>query len=174
MTTKPQSLEEIRRNGLDALAQALGPLGMVRFLQQFETGRGDYTQERHQWLSQNSVRTITQCKATIKTRDWTLEQRENQAKVRERTSHQHWDRINSDPALKQAEIERRGRMESAFVALRLRLNMTQLELAHAIGVTEECVQNWEAPRTHPRAANRKRLDNLAVERGVAKIDWSKV
>lgn len=60
MTTKPQSLEEIRRNGLEALAQALGPVGMVRFLQQFETGRGDYTNERHQWLAQNNVRTIAE------------------------------------------------------------------------------------------------------------------
>lgn len=60
MTTKPPSLEEIRRNGLEALAQALGPVGMVHFLQQFETGRGDYTNERHQWLAQNNVRTIAE------------------------------------------------------------------------------------------------------------------
>ena len=40
------TLDDIRRVGLDALARALGPVGMARFLQQFETGRGDYTAER--------------------------------------------------------------------------------------------------------------------------------
>lgn len=40
------TLDDIRRVGLDALARALGPVGMTRFLQQFETGRGDYTAER--------------------------------------------------------------------------------------------------------------------------------
>ena len=41
---------EIRRVGIEALIKALGPVGMSRFLQQFEPGRGDYTKERHQWL----------------------------------------------------------------------------------------------------------------------------
>lgn len=42
--------EEIPRTGLAALRAALGAVGMVRFLQMFETGRGDYTAERDQWL----------------------------------------------------------------------------------------------------------------------------
>jgi hypothetical protein len=41
---------EIRRVGLDALAQGLGAVGMVRFLQQSETGWGDYTADRSKWL----------------------------------------------------------------------------------------------------------------------------
>lgn len=41
---------EIRRAGLDALAQGLGAVGMVRFLQQSETGWGDYTNDRSKWL----------------------------------------------------------------------------------------------------------------------------
>jgi hypothetical protein len=48
-------LEEIRRLGLEALDRQLGPVGMVRFLQQFETGRGDYTAERDQWLPKTGV-----------------------------------------------------------------------------------------------------------------------
>jgi hypothetical protein len=40
----------LRKAGLDALAKKLGPLGMVRFLQQYESGSGDYTREREQWL----------------------------------------------------------------------------------------------------------------------------
>ena len=37
----------IRKGGLEALAKALGPIGMVRFLQQYEGGIGDYTKERN-------------------------------------------------------------------------------------------------------------------------------
>lgn len=36
----------------------LSPVGMVRFLQQYETGRGDYSRERHQWLDQQDVESI--------------------------------------------------------------------------------------------------------------------
>jgi len=44
------TLDEIRNAGIRALARELGPTGMVRFLQQFETGDGDYTAERVEWL----------------------------------------------------------------------------------------------------------------------------
>jgi len=54
----PATLEQIRIQGLKALADELGPVGMVRFLQQFETGHGDYTQERHRWLAGLSVRKL--------------------------------------------------------------------------------------------------------------------
>jgi hypothetical protein len=37
---------EIRRKGINALIRELGVVGMVRFLQQFEPGKGDYTKER--------------------------------------------------------------------------------------------------------------------------------
>lgn len=38
-----------------ALSHELDPVGMVRFLQQFETGTGDYTAERRQWLGEATV-----------------------------------------------------------------------------------------------------------------------
>ncbi len=38
----------------------MGPEGMIRFLQQFETGRGDYTKERHKWLKEISVETLAE------------------------------------------------------------------------------------------------------------------
>lgn len=41
-----RSAEEIRRIGIEALAEALGPVDAVRFLQSFDLGRGDYTRER--------------------------------------------------------------------------------------------------------------------------------
>ena len=60
MSTQTLTLEELRRAGLEALNRALGPVGMARFLQQFETGRGDYSVERHQWLDQEDVQTLVQ------------------------------------------------------------------------------------------------------------------
>ena len=43
-----------------ALLRELGPVNLARFLQQFETGYGDYTQERHEWLDQYTVEEIAQ------------------------------------------------------------------------------------------------------------------
>jgi hypothetical protein len=42
------NLVEIRKTGLQALRDALGPVGMVRFIQQYENGYGDYTKEKYQ------------------------------------------------------------------------------------------------------------------------------
>lgn len=60
MNTRTMPLDEIRRVGLEALARELGPVGMVRFLQQFETGHGDYTTERHQWLGNPGVQEVVE------------------------------------------------------------------------------------------------------------------
>ncbi len=58
MSTQTMSPVVIRKAGLEAVAKKLGPLGMVRFLQQFETGLGDYTQERTQWLKDMDIHEI--------------------------------------------------------------------------------------------------------------------
>jgi hypothetical protein len=42
------NLMEIRRIGLQALKEALGPVGMVRFIQQYENSSGDYSTEKYQ------------------------------------------------------------------------------------------------------------------------------
>jgi hypothetical protein len=49
------TLAELRRAGIDALAKAPGPVGMARFLQQFDSGKGDYTAERSRILGNPSV-----------------------------------------------------------------------------------------------------------------------
>lgn len=51
---------ELRERGIEALTKALGPAGMARFLQEFTTGSGDYTQERKQWLEGLTVRDVVQ------------------------------------------------------------------------------------------------------------------
>jgi len=60
MTTAEMTLEEIRTAGLEALERELGTVGMVRFLQLFRPGRGDYTEERHQWLDGTDLETIAE------------------------------------------------------------------------------------------------------------------
>ena len=39
---------EVRKMGLHALKEALGPVGIVWFIQQYENGYGDYTAEKYQ------------------------------------------------------------------------------------------------------------------------------
>ncbi len=58
MNAQTMSPEQIREAGLAALRRELGVVGMVRFLQQFEMGHGDYTEERHAWLDQLDLDTI--------------------------------------------------------------------------------------------------------------------
>ena len=48
MNIEQMSPIQLRRQGLEALVAALGPVGTVRFLHQFDNGSGDYTQEREQ------------------------------------------------------------------------------------------------------------------------------
>ncbi len=50
-----RTLDEIRREGLEALKQRLGCAGMIRFLQQFEPGVGDYATDRHDWVDRTSL-----------------------------------------------------------------------------------------------------------------------
>jgi len=51
---------QIRERGIGALAKALGPVGMTRFLQQFELGSGDYTQDREEWHKGLTVRDVVE------------------------------------------------------------------------------------------------------------------
>ncbi|QLE55475.1 hypothetical protein [Nostoc sp. TCL26-01] len=46
---------EIRRLGIEALTQALGPAGMARFMQQYEKGSGDYTNDRDEILGNPTI-----------------------------------------------------------------------------------------------------------------------
>jgi len=48
-----KTLNEIHKQGIDALVNVLGPIDAVRFLQIYDQGTGDYTQERKQWLEKD-------------------------------------------------------------------------------------------------------------------------
>ncbi|MCK4342430.1 MAG: hypothetical protein KAY37_11985 [Phycisphaerae bacterium] len=57
---KPTTIPEIRKAGLEALCERLGPAGTLRFLQQFDPGHGDYTKNRHSWLDHLTVDEIAE------------------------------------------------------------------------------------------------------------------
>ena len=50
MAVTVRELEKIRREGLKALKDKLGVEGMIKFLQMYSDGKGDYTEERKEVL----------------------------------------------------------------------------------------------------------------------------
>ena len=60
MNIDPTDLFQIRQLGLEVLSHELGPVAMIRFLQQYETGTGDYSKERHQWLDKITIDDIAE------------------------------------------------------------------------------------------------------------------
>ena len=46
---------EIRNVGIKALQEALGPVGMVKFMQQYDMGYGDYTKEKQEQQEQQDI-----------------------------------------------------------------------------------------------------------------------
>jgi hypothetical protein len=69
------TLNEIRQRGLEVLSRELGPVGMIRFLQMFETGYGNYSQERRQWLDDQRIEDIVQ---RVRQRRTLMTKRENE------------------------------------------------------------------------------------------------
>lgn len=55
-----RTLDDVRREGLKALRDRLGRADMIRFLQQFEPGSGDYSQDRQAWVGTMSLEEIEQ------------------------------------------------------------------------------------------------------------------
>jgi len=58
MNIQTMTPQQIRVAGMAALSRELGVVGMIRFMQQFEMGQGDYSKDRHQWLDQFNVADI--------------------------------------------------------------------------------------------------------------------
>ncbi|MEQ8192578.1 MAG: hypothetical protein ABRQ39_31725 [Candidatus Eremiobacterota bacterium] len=54
------TLNEIREYGLQVLIKELGPAGLIRFLQQYETGYGDYSVDRHKLLKETTVEKLAE------------------------------------------------------------------------------------------------------------------
>jgi hypothetical protein len=50
MQIREMSDQEFQRHALSILQRELGAEGFARFLRLYRSGRGDYTEERNQWL----------------------------------------------------------------------------------------------------------------------------
>jgi hypothetical protein len=60
--------EQIRTAGLAALKRELGTAGMIRFLQQFDRGNGDWATERGVWADRTTLAEINRLAARAKDR----------------------------------------------------------------------------------------------------------
>ena len=49
---------ELNQKAKAILMRELGPVDYARFIQQYEEGIGNYTTDRHQWLGEESTRTL--------------------------------------------------------------------------------------------------------------------
>ena len=58
MSSTIRDLGTIRMMGIKALTEKLGPVGMVEIIRQFDSGYGDYTKERQEWLDETDIKTI--------------------------------------------------------------------------------------------------------------------
>ena len=71
MNVQMMTPQQIRVAGLAALSRELGLVGMIRFMQQFEMGQGDYSKDRHKWLDKYTVddiaKMVREKKVTYKT-----------------------------------------------------------------------------------------------------------
>ena len=65
---KTMTQDQIRETGLRALSRELGAVGAVRFIQQFETGRGDYTAERAAKLPKLTLKELASRPGTARKR----------------------------------------------------------------------------------------------------------
>lgn len=57
-TMKYKTENEIQELGIETLRQGIGVVGLIRFLQQFDKGHGNYVQDRQQWQKNYTVETI--------------------------------------------------------------------------------------------------------------------
>lgn len=67
MNTQAMTPQQIREAGMEILSRELGVVGMIRFMQQFEMGQGDYSKDRHLWLDQYGVDDIAKMMRAKKT-----------------------------------------------------------------------------------------------------------
>lgn len=58
MNDLKMTANQIHELGIEALLQKLGPVGTIRFLHQYETGKGNYSVDRQQWLTVPDVETL--------------------------------------------------------------------------------------------------------------------
>ena len=51
---------EIQDLGIETLRRGIGVVGLIRFLQQFDKGHGNYVKDRQQWQKNYTVETLAE------------------------------------------------------------------------------------------------------------------
>ena len=51
---------EIQQLGIEALCKGIGVVGLIRFMQQFDKGHGDYVKDRQDWQKDYTVDTLVE------------------------------------------------------------------------------------------------------------------
>jgi len=49
---------QVKISGLHAISAQMGIVGLIRFIQEYEIGYGDYTADRHEWQKNYNVQKI--------------------------------------------------------------------------------------------------------------------
>ena len=60
ITIESKTDHQIKLLGLQAIKKELGVMGFIRFIQQFETGEGNYTEDRKKWQKKYSVKSLAE------------------------------------------------------------------------------------------------------------------
>ena len=58
-TIKYKTGNEIQQSGLEAIRKGIGVVGLIRFMQQFDKGHGDYVKDRQLWQKNYTVDSLT-------------------------------------------------------------------------------------------------------------------
>ena len=51
---------EIQQLGIEAIRKGIGVVGLIRFMQQFDKGYGDYVKDRQYWQKDYTVDTLVE------------------------------------------------------------------------------------------------------------------
>lgn len=82
---KDKTDHQIQLLGFQALRKELGVIGLIRFMQQFETGSGDYVKDREEWQHDYTVDTLAEAIQT-----YTAREPEKPLQEKEKTSPEMW------------------------------------------------------------------------------------
>jgi hypothetical protein len=124
----------VRRAGLEALAEALGPVGMVLFLHQFEKVSGDYTRDRHEWLDPVDLETLLH-----RLRERPAQELPSPRETRPSTADEH-SRLSDPVALRNAGIEA---LSLALGPIGMALFLHQLQGGDPIVQRREWAERWD-------------------------------
>jgi hypothetical protein len=90
MVTHTKTLEDIQREGFDALERALGPIDTLRFLGTFAPPGRDYSRDRHEWVDSLTAEDIQQMVEELRAEGKLTRQRleSGQGNGRSRSGHE--------------------------------------------------------------------------------------